>query len=262
MIDSATTFEIRQYRGEAERHSHDHHQVVLPFRGGLDMEIGGQTGTVADTKAALIPAGQDHSFAGSSDNALLVVDIAQRPPAGVRIDRRIWDAAMERPFVGLDPALGGLCTFLVGEVERDGFAGAQALLAGDLLIGALLRRMDLAQATLEGPLVKAIEFIETRFAQPISVEHVARAAGMSVSRFHALFRKRFEMTPKRYIAACRLRHAARLLSESDRSIIEVALAVGYGDQSAFTRAFRRDLGAPPAAYRLAAREQEKRHKIR
>ncbi|MGF1611037.1 MAG: helix-turn-helix domain-containing protein [Kiloniellales bacterium] len=260
-MEPAVSFDIRRYARAAVTHSHPHHQIVLPIRGRLEMEVGARLDQVSARKAALVPAGEAHSFAALPGNAFLVVDVAR---GGLPHDPpwdSLWDEAQARPFVGLDGHLRGLCAFLAGEADAGRLNGLQAQLAGALLLGALGRGLGLEAAPIEPALREARAFMERHLQRPITAEAVARAAGLSVSRLHARFRARFGVGPMRYLTACRLARAARLLEQSHLPLAEIALAVGYGDQSAFTRAFRREFGTAPARYRLSRQERETRHKV-
>jgi len=83
---------------------------------------------------------------------------------------------------------------------------------------------------------------------------MAQAAGMSVSRLHDRFRTMMDTTPHAFLDAARLRLAGDLLATGTLPLAEIALAAGYGDQSALSRAMRRALDTTPAAYRRAMRE--------
>lgn len=89
--------EVRRYRSEVESHRHDFHQVVLPLEGRLRMTVGGVAGAVSSECAALVAAGEIHSFTGSKSNAFLVVDIPVDSPVvtdavGTVLWERVRDA--------------------------------------------------------------------------------------------------------------------------------------------------------------------------
>jgi transcriptional regulator GlxA family with amidase domain len=88
-------------------------------------------------------------------------------------------------------------------------------------------------------------------AEPIvaRLAELARSAGMGLSRFHEEFRGEIGETPAERLAATRLDRAEDLLRETHLPIAEIALAVGFSDQSALTRSFRRRRGTTPAAVR-------------
>lgn len=67
-------------------------------------------------------------------------------------------------------------------------------------------------------------------------------------------------TPHKYLTQRRLRRASELLAHTSLSVMEVALRAGYGDQAAFTRAFRKHTGTAPLGYRAAASSLQDEHK--
>src|SRR5262249_19578327 len=77
-------------------------------------------------------------------------------------------------------------------------------------------------------------------------------AGLSQFHFLRLFANALGVTPHQYLVRSRLRHAARLLADSDRAITDVALDVGFGDLSNFVRTFHRAAGASPRRFRRLA----------
>src|SRR5450432_823318 len=96
---------------------------------------------------------------------------------------------------------------------------------------------------------KALWYIESHFAEEISLEDVA-AAG-EVSRFHMsrAFGLATGRSVMRYVRGRRLTEAARSLARGAPDILGVALDVGYGSHEAFTRAFRDQFGVTPEAVR-------------
>ncbi|TGV30881.1 AraC family transcriptional regulator, partial [Mesorhizobium sp. M8A.F.Ca.ET.142.01.1.1] len=80
-------------------------------------------------------------------------------------------------------------------------------------------------------------------ADPGQAWPVARMAGfvgVSESRLHALFQREFGLSPQAWLSACRLRWAKHQLRTSAAPISDIALAAGYSEQSALTRALRRE----------------------
>jgi AraC-like DNA-binding protein len=72
-----------------------------------------------------------------------------------------------------------------------------------------------------------------------------------------LFAKVLGVTPHQYLVRSRLRRAARLLADDERSITDVALDVGFADVSNFVRTFHRAAGVSPGRFRQAARGDRK-----
>ncbi|MEM7221872.1 MAG: AraC family transcriptional regulator [Pseudomonadota bacterium] len=254
--------EVRRYSGDALVHAHDHHQLVLPLQGRLEMEIAGRGDSVRAARGALVAAGEHHSFQGAVGTTCLVVDISDPGlQGGPSLHQALWETVVARPFIEIDPALERLLTFLALEVEGSGLEGARAASACELLLGSLERRLEIVPSRASAVIARALAFIDRHYNEPIEIAHVARAAGLSPSRLHALFREELGASPGQTIATRRLTEAARLLERGERSLADIAFAVGYGDQSAFTRAFRRKLGTTPAEFRRSLRGQESRHKL-
>jgi AraC family transcriptional regulator len=107
---------------------------------------------------------------------------------------------------------------------------------------------------------RAIEsalWIDAHAHQPINLESAAREAGLSPFHFLRLFSGVLGLTPHQYLVRSRLRRAARLLADDDRSITDVAFDVGFGDLSNFVRTFHRAAGASPRRFREMSRGDRK-----
>lgn len=96
---------------------------------------------------------------------------------------------------------------------------------------------------------RAIEYIHANYHQEIVLSEIADAAFLSEYHFAHLFKKITGLTPNNYLIAVRLEQAKKLLAETDESISNVSLAVGYTSQSHFTKVFRNFTGLTPAKYR-------------
>lgn len=242
-----TRFEVRRYQPAAIHHAHDHHQIVFPLRGTLAMDVDGRACDVTGLCAAAIPAGQEHGFAGSSDNAFLVVDVPS-PAGGVAEDAALWSAVGDRPFVSFGQDLRGFCETVMRDSRVLAGNGVRSEIAGAILVEALERAIGVDGSGAVASLARATAFIEAHLDTALPVRAIARHAGVSESALYALFDAHFRMPPKRFVAQRRMERAALLLSETRLPVAEIAQRVGYGDQSAFTRAFRRFFGETPAAY--------------
>jgi AraC-like DNA-binding protein len=98
---------------------------------------------------------------------------------------------------------------------------------------------------------KALVLLHEQPDRTWSVEDLARAVGLSRSALHERFVQYLGRPPMQYLAAWRMQLGARLLRESNRTVATIALDVGYESEAAFSRAFRREVGQPPAAWRRA-----------
>jgi PAS domain S-box-containing protein len=100
-------------------------------------------------------------------------------------------------------------------------------------------------------LIKALEYLETNYAEPVSPAIMARKANLSPTRFARLIKRIFRLPPGQLITQTRLAAASRLLVDTRDSVADVAHACGFYDHSAFSRAFRAATGETPSDFRAS-----------
>jgi AraC-like DNA-binding protein len=94
----------------------------------------------------------------------------------------------------------------------------------------------------------ALSVIHDRVNTPWTVESLAAEAGMSRSAFAARFKELLGQTPLEYVTEWRMQKAMHLLEQRDKKLIDVARSVGYESDAAFSKAFKRVVGANPGEY--------------
>lgn len=100
-------------------------------------------------------------------------------------------------------------------------------------------------------LQRAKDLADARYFEPLGVDDMARAAGLSRAHFSREFRRAFGESPHAYLLTRRLERAAALLRTTDRSVADVCLSVGLQSVGSFTTTFTRTFGMSPTAYRAA-----------
>jgi AraC-like DNA-binding protein len=100
-----------------------------------------------------------------------------------------------------------------------------------------------------GALRRVREHIEANFAHKIDLSRLASIAGLSTSYFSRAFKQSIGMPPYRYVMMRRLASAAELIRKTAKSLAEVAIEVGFSDQSHFTRIFNQMTGETPGTLR-------------
>ncbi len=108
-----------------------------------------------------------------------------------------------------------------------------------------------------GSLQRCLDFVEQHLHTDVSLEQVAREAGMSKFHFCRHFKSTTGLTFREFLARRRVARATDLLREPGRSVTEVSLDVGFKDTSHFSRVFRRLMGQRPSRYRQVAGEQSR-----
>ena len=98
-------------------------------------------------------------------------------------------------------------------------------------------------------LLRARDLADRRYAEPLDVAELARAARLSPAHFSREFARAFGETPHRYLLTRRLERAAALLRTTDRSVADICMTVGLRSVGSFTTSFGRLYGLSPTAYR-------------
>ncbi|HVD40287.1 MAG TPA: AraC family transcriptional regulator [Solirubrobacterales bacterium] len=101
-------------------------------------------------------------------------------------------------------------------------------------------------------LLRARDLADAHYTEPIGVEEMAQAAGLSKAHFSREFRRTFGESPYVYLMTRRLERAAALLRNTDHSVAEICLEVGLQGVGSFTTSFKRMYGRTPTEYRETA----------
>jgi AraC-like DNA-binding protein len=144
---------------------------------------------------------------------------------------------------------------------RPGSAAMLARMSEMLFVDAVRRYADALPGDGDGWLAglrdrfvgRALALLHERPAQAWSIDDLGREVGLSRSALHERFVHYTGQAPMQYLAQWRMQLACGLLRSSSAPVAAVALEVGYESEAAFTRAFKRRVGVPPAAWRRAVR---------
>jgi AraC-like DNA-binding protein len=112
-------------------------------------------------------------------------------------------------------------------------------------------------------LMRAREFIDGCYHQPLDLEQISGEACLSRYHFLRLFRRAFNKTPHQYLTQRRIEKAKELLSSSGLTVTDVCFEVGFESLGSFSSLFHKHVGHPPIAYRaiVSERRLESRRKI-
>ncbi|MFC4101486.1 helix-turn-helix transcriptional regulator [Paenibacillus xanthanilyticus] len=174
---------------------------------------------------------------------------------------------------GLTPqrphAAGGATAEAVEAAEELRRLAAEADGGSDLLrLGLFLRVFDALsmpspsysvpadQATW---LQKGRAYLDIHFAEDIAIESVSAAVGVERSHFTKTFRQAYGMPPMQYLLQLRMNEARLLLKQTDYTVADIARSVGYPDLFSFSKAFKKQEGLSPKAYRLLRTEAQALH---
>lgn len=219
--------------------------------GAVSFELPGSTIHGAAGSCIVLPAGLENT---PMSRAMHVHQLLL-PSALLEQGRDAWRAAraLSRPAtLGPDHRVTSLMRMIATDLAEGARPDDPGLFA---LIDALLCRLGdedplrLRRERRDPRVRRALSLIESRYAEPLSVEQLAEAAEMSAFAFSRAFRAQVGESPYRYLVRTRLTHAAHALRSTRRPVLEIALASGFGDPGRFARAFRSQYGCTPRDYR-------------
>jgi AraC-like DNA-binding protein len=98
-------------------------------------------------------------------------------------------------------------------------------------------------------MLRARDAMDRTYAQPLDIPALAAVACVSQAHFIRTFRATFDETPHRYLQRRRVERAMFLLRETERSITDICLDVGFASLGTFSRTFRDIVGVNPTDYR-------------
>ena len=96
---------------------------------------------------------------------------------------------------------------------------------------------------------RVMAFVDANLGLDLCVPTLATVAGMSPYHFCRVFKQSTGITPHRYVLYRRMEQAKRLLQQKSPHLMAIAHAVGFADQSQFTRVFHKMVGTTPSHYR-------------
>ena len=111
------------------------------------------------------------------------------------------------------------------------------------------------QKKMDSRILRAIEYIEKNYTEPIAVDTLAAVSNMSTSRFYPAFRAALGATPVDYLNHYRVNRAMMLLtSDAEKSIEDISMEVGFESSTYFRRVFKKITGKSPKDYRKISAE--------
>jgi len=242
-------------RDVLDTHTHDRTTFAVMLAGGFDLHFPNpslrrRTFPCAAGTVFTEPVAETHANRIATVGASVLV-IQPDPTAGeeLRAFRDLLDGVHCFTHAGLELAARRLARELAAADDLTplaAHAGAAEMLA------CASRAVGLggpARSRRPAWLRRAGEFVHDRFRDRITLEDIAREAGVSASHLAAVFRDAHEVSLGAYVRALRIDWAARRLARGQESISRIALQAGFADQSHLTRAFKRATGRTPAAWR-------------
>jgi AraC family transcriptional regulator len=203
------------------------------------------------------PTGEVHS----EQHHDVVVRIFNVEPTRQLLERvREYSGVLDGPQVFQAGPLLRLAARLYAEFRANDPIARLAMegLSLELLADACRQPEPAAERSPPAWLRRARDLLNDRCTEDFSLQDVAQEVGAHPAHLARMFRRHFHCTAGEYQRGVRLDRARQLLATSDTPLVQIALALGYADQSHFTAAFKRHTGVTPGAFRRVSRAQSRR----
>lgn len=237
-------------------HVHERSIVATMLEGSFDLSFRGRTCECQPSTVFTEPAGERH--ANRMQKAGAHVLVLQPDPARSELFRPCA-TLLDRVNHARDEGVAALAWRLARELRYPDGVSSLAMegLSLELLaVAARLRETARAERRPPAWLRRAHDLLGSSLATPPTIRDLAREAGVHPVHLARSFRAQYGLPIGAYLRRLRLEAAAAELARPDRTICEIALELGFADQSHFTRAFKRYSGLTPGRYRANLRQRK------
>ena len=236
------------------RHTHEIAHVSIVLQGNFT-EVSGRKARSSEASTLIIhPPDEDHAVTFHNTGArVFSFHIKPQMHERIRDFTKILDAPAALP--------GGQPAWLAAQLYRESKTPDEVapLMVEALaleIIGATSRRAEsLRERGMARWLERAREYLHAHFAEKILFSALAELVGVHQVYLAREFRRAFGCTMGEYVRRLRIETACRKISISDLPFDEIALTVGFYDQSHFSNVFKRLTGTTPAQYRAIFRQR-------
>jgi AraC-like DNA-binding protein len=224
-------------------HSHNLHEVEYALQGVTEIESADGHYLLPPQQAAWIPAGLVHR-----------TTLRQVRSVAVFFDPRMVPVTNDRVrILAVSPVLREMYKYgrrwPIDRPASDPMADSFFRTLAHLTRDALAHEAPLSLPTSDDPMVSAIMEYTRAHLVDVTVARACAAVGTSERTMRRRFESATGISWSQYLLTARLLRAMALLTDSQRSVLNVANEVGFASFSAFTRAFKRFVGEAPSAYR-------------
>jgi AraC family transcriptional regulator len=230
------------------QHSHEYAYIGITLEGGSTQLCKNRIRSAKPWTVMFHPAGEVHSD-NFRECGARELNIEITPANLKRLCERFSDS--DRAVEMNGGKAGWLAARLYGEfrlMDQLSWMSVEGLTM-ELMAEILRHDVSLFRAKAPPWLRQVEELIHDRYTERLTLSELARVVSVHPVHLAREFRRRVGCTIGQQIRQLRIERACRLLSESNQSLVEVALATGFPEQSQFTKTFRNSVGLTPSEYR-------------
>jgi AraC family transcriptional regulator len=225
-------------------HAHPTLCIAVVLSGGFEGTWGRHQGSAPAGTLIVEPAGEPHANDFADGRGTHVVAI--QPVADLAADA-------DHASRGMRPDAVSVGWRIASELSRPDDVTPIALEGLALELLAIASRSGAAPEPHSAWLTRATELVDEQYARPLALSALAAEVGIHPVHLARGFRARHGRSVGGYLREVRVRRAAERLAASNEPIADIALAVGFADQSHMNRWFVRLIGTTPGAYRRLLR---------
>ena len=246
-----------QLRGGAQvpdsfpEHLHPQAELVFVFSGRVVMRVDGRERLLLPGSLCLCFPGVTHGYVRSQDAQALMLIFS--PALIAEFSALLTGRRPENPVLPAAALPEDVAPCARRLVEELAGGADELVLRGYLqvILARTLPRMPLGERRGEetGVVYRLLQYLSIHFAEPLTLDDLARALCVSPSHLSHTFSRRLGTSFRAYVNALRIDQACTLLRRTDYSITRIAFECGFETQRTFNRAFAGQLGMTPGAYR-------------
>lgn len=236
-------------------HFHQSIELVYVKKGMLTAIVDGQKQHVREKQMLICSSYAVHTYMSEEPNetVVMIVPLSSVPSLQKVLQKKVFSRALwdlekdgRQELLTLMPMLPDHWQSYSPEVRK----GLSYMVLG-LAIGhvGLMEPVESKRhGTMRDVLRDVLSYLQENYQQPLKLEDVARHFGYSKSRFSRLFHDYLGCSMNEYLMAQRCRHAAELLLDSELTMLDIALNVGFECLRTFYRAFHACYQCTPSQY--------------
>lgn len=237
-----------------KRHKHTDNLVIFCFDGKGQFSTPTGQGTIKKGDVLFLPKGVEHQYKSSNNDPWSIY--------WVHIEGHLFEQFMD--FIGVNNSnlilnISNQAAFIDEFEQLLSTRNKSYQLSSFILASNIIKKMfalftvnspsKLEQSKQDFNLSKVTSFMEENISQKINLQEIADSLKLSKFYFAKKFLQHTGVSPIRYFLELKIKHACKLLDESNISVKDVALKIGYDDPYYFSRLFKKIMGLSPTQYR-------------
>ncbi|MDH3001669.1 transcriptional regulator [Chelonobacter oris] len=257
-------------------HWHGHMEINVPFDDDVDYLFNGQNVSIKANHITLFWASVPHRVVDCKQcDAMAVLDVpvhlflswplpqtlinhithgiviqSLNPNLVSRFEIMRWEKELKMPELARQQLVYDEIQLMIKRIGLDGW---------QLLLEKVYQSNNQAKSSkhTQHYVSLMLDHIAGHYNQPLTVNDVAGAVGLNTNYAMGLFQSVMQLTIKQYIIMMRINHAKALLSDTDKTMLDISLTAGFNSISRFYENFQKYTGFSPTNYRKVARSNDK-----